>query len=142
MSSIVPMLSVRLGCGALRVTSTPDLGTGQQRRFGARIIEMHHGRQTADRAISIANDGGRWVAHFGGAPLPQEDPNWFNASRARDRFTALQLRELVSRLVPGFWDIDQLLAQCAVLVERRGTLPPTFRDISLADVQKDVPSER
>jgi hypothetical protein len=141
MSSIVPMLSARLACDAMRVTCTPDLGKGPHRRFGARIIEMHHGKQTPARVISIANDGGKWVEHLDGVPLPQEATRWFGASRVRDHFTGLHLRELVSQLVPGFWDIDRWPAEGALLIERVGALPPTFRDVSLLEVQKDIPSE-
>ena len=142
MSSVVPMLSSRLACRALRITCTPDLGKGNHRRFGARIMEVHHGKQGSDRVICIANDGGKWVEHLDGVPLPQEDPSWFGASRVQDRFTRPQLRHLVDELIPGFWDIDRRPDTRAVLVERVGTLPAALSDTSLIDVQRNLPTEK
>lgn len=141
MSSVVPMLSVRLGCEAIRLTCIPDLGRGSTRRYGARIVAVHQGHQKADRVISVVNDGGTWVEDVFGPLLPEEDAQWYEAARVRDRFKASDVRALVSRLVPGFWNVDGWPREGALLVERLGKLPPNFTDVALADAQRDIPAE-
>jgi hypothetical protein len=141
MSSIVPMLSLRLGCSALRVTCTPDLGKSQRRRYGARIVQAHRANLNPYRSIAVANDGGRWVDERFGEPLPSEDPSWFTADRKRDRFTAAQLRELVSHFAPSFWDADLWPIESAFLVERVGVLPPAYSSVTRLEVQRDLPTD-
>lgn len=140
-SSVVPMLSARLRCNALRVSCSPDIRSGPSRRFGARIVEFHRGNQAPERVISVANDGGKWVEYLGGVPLAQEDCGWFKAARVRDRFTLQQHRELVDRLLPGFWEIARWPIESAALVERAGTMPASFAEVDLEAVQQDIPTE-
>lgn len=138
-SSIVPMLSVRLDCSALRVTCIRDVLGGSHRRYGARIVALHRGRQSPARVVSVANDGGRWVCFTHGEPLAEEESEWLSLRAVRDRFSAAHLGVLVDRIVPGVWETDAWPTTGAMLVERIGRLPRSFTEVDLEDVQRDIP---
>ena len=138
--SIVAILNVRLECEALRVACVPDLGTGRTKRYGVREVAFFAGEQKPHRAITVANDGGRWTQWMAGEPVPGEADEWYSAQRKRDRFTAGQLRQLVEATVPGAlnrktWEGKEP----AILVERTGTLSSTVVSMSLDEVQADIP---
>jgi hypothetical protein len=140
LSSVIPVLSRRLGCVALRVTCTPDIGRRPTKRYGSRIVEVYRGASSSARAIWSSNDGGRWVAGATGDALPEEDPAWLAPASPRERFPESALRELVSRLVPGFFAADGWSRGTAFLLERLVEAAGTASEHELADVQRDIPT--
>ena len=92
-------LSRALGVTALRACVTPPGAAS-----AAVILEVYDTPQAGGdanghrRAIAAARDGGRWVFHATGAPLPGEDPAWFRARRISDRFTSAHLGAVLAAL--------------------------------------------
>lgn len=140
LSSVVPMLSRNLGCLAIAVTCTPDLGRRPHKRYGARIVEVYAASATAIRAIWASNDGGRWVSGTTGQPVPEEDAAWMAPPSAKDRFTQRDLRQFVSRMVPGALDTDTWLADPSFCVASRGATVVTATEHDLAEVQQRIPT--
>lgn len=139
-TSTVAVLADRLRTTALRCTCVPDLKRPGERRFGARIVEVHRAGLRPVRVMSVANDGGRWVQDLLGEPMPQEEAAWFAARRIQHRFSTANLRALVERLVPGFWNPDAWTGP-AVLVRQVDAIPPTCRELPVDHVQRDLPTQ-
>jgi hypothetical protein len=66
--------------------------------YEARIVELYEGGAYPLRAITCANDGGRWVWHVSGDPLPVETGFSFDAKKVKDRFTRENLRTFLTSL--------------------------------------------
>jgi|GEM_PF-3973840 len=139
LTSIAPVLAERLGCRVVRVTCVPHIKRGTVLRYGARLVTVFDGDVRASRSLGVANDGGRWVAHASGIPLPEEKTDWFSARRTSERFVEADLRTLVERLVPGAWQLAQRVECEAALIEQIEAIPPNALAMSLDEVQAEIP---
>jgi len=88
---------------ALRVVDRPPKvwNRGSLRvvmNYEARIIELYEGGAYPLRAITCANDGGRWVWHVSGDPLPVEAGFRYSSRKVKDRFTRENLRSFLTSL--------------------------------------------
>jgi hypothetical protein len=93
-------VSKRLHTRVARITNRQARfweGNGLKERlaYEARILEIHDDGVDV-RSVSCMNDGGRWVSHSSGTPIPGER-GWIPAARkTRDRFTPEGLRTLAA----------------------------------------------
>ena len=88
--------------------------------YEARIVELHDPDNVTVRAVTCADDGGRWVFETSGVPLPVEASFDYDAPRKKDRFTRDNLRELLDAVGPGPLTAEEILAtsRFALLEER------------------------
>jgi hypothetical protein len=77
--------------------------------YEARIVELYQGGAYPLRSITCANDGGRWVWHVSGDPLPVETGFSYHAKRVKDRFTRENLRSFLTSLPAPAVDPDTFL---------------------------------
>jgi hypothetical protein len=123
-------LSKELDCIGVRVCATPDddlypavmWQVWAPPRLGG---DQWHYR----RAVTAANDGGKWVFDEDGEPYPFEERERYRAIRKRDRFTKDMLRRyLAASAVDPFADgaLKADVGSPAVLLEteERWTTPP------------------
>ena len=88
--------------------------------YEARIVELHGPDNSTLRAVTCADDGGRWVFETSGVPLPVEASFDYDAPRKKDRFTRDNLRELLVSIGPGpVTDAGLLAAPRFALLEDR-----------------------
>lgn len=66
--------------------------------YEARIVELYDGGAYPLRGVTCANDGGRWVWHVSGDPLPVETGFSYDAKKVKDRFTRENLRAFLTSL--------------------------------------------
>lgn len=104
---MLPSLAARqLGCNAIRATATAPAA-----RFPAVVLEVYD-PAAADilrcrRAISAANDGGRWAFAQSGEPFAFEQLDTYTSRRVIDRFTPTMLHEYLGELgVPADLELD------------------------------------
>ena len=131
-----------LGCRAVRVVNAPHVVVGGTvRRYGARMFELYGPEVPGQplntlRALSVANDGGRWRMDVSGSPLRGEDPAWLAAKSVRHRFLPAHLAAVLRSLGIDAFDASYY-GSPGVLVERWGTPVPGYRERSLDEVQAE-----
>lgn len=131
-----------LGCRAVRVVNAPHVVVGGAvRRYGARMFELYGPDVPGQplntlRALSVANDGGRWRMDLSGTALPGEQPAWLAAKSVRDRFLPEHLAAILRTL-----DIDAFAASFygspGALIEHWGPPVRGYRERSLEEVQAE-----
>lgn len=131
-----------LGCRAVRVVNAPHVVVGGTvRRYGARMFELYGPEVPGQplntlRALSVANDGGRWRMDVSGPPLRGEDPAWLAAKSVRHRFLPAHLAAVLRSLGIDAFDAS-FYGSPGVLVERWGPPVPGYRERSLEEVQAE-----
>jgi hypothetical protein len=87
--------------------------------YEARIFELHGPEGSLIRSIACADDGGRWVFETSGNPLPIEATFNYGAPRKKDRFTRVNLHDLLRSVGSEPLIQDSLVAapRFALLVE-------------------------
>ncbi len=142
--SVTSYLAQQIGCRGLRVTVVPNTIRRHedtwQGRYGATVLEIYGPENTYFlnyiRAICALNDGGRWSFDTGGTPLPFEDLERYKARRIKDRFTPEMLHDYLIELGLHPFDENFYLPEGrATLVEMVGPLPPTVRELTLAEAR-------
>lgn len=128
-----------LSCQAVRVVAVEDAAVGgRHTRYGARMFELYGANQTDFlnyiRAISAANDGGRWRFDQAGTPLPGEDARWFAAKQVKQRFKEEHLEALLRTLDIEAFD-EHFYGEQGVIIERHGPTAAGLREYDLAEVQ-------
>jgi len=78
-------------------------------QYEARIVELLDERAQVVRAITCANDGGRWSWRLSGEPLPVESAFPYDAKKVKDRFTREHLRAFLSGLSAPVVDEEAFL---------------------------------
>jgi hypothetical protein len=123
---------------SLRRSGTPRSG-----RQGALIFEAYGPESTEHlgliRRIRLQNDAGKWEFFLDGTPFPFERRESYNARRKIDRFTFEMLKQYLGELKIRPFERDYFLPSGsgrAVLVEFSGKIPPSARDVSLAEARK------
>jgi len=85
------------------------------------------------RALTAANDGGRWVFVQSGEPFPFEQVEQYQARRVRDRFTFDMLKDYLRhlRLAPFEEDFYLPPGSPAWLVQKTGPFTTVGREYTL-----------
>ena len=99
-------LAQALGCRSLALTVVRNTIVNEEDdkpgMYGMVQLELFGPAKTEwlnyERAITAANDGGKWVFRSSGAPLPFEKPEKYRARRIQDRFTSEMLEEYCAHL--------------------------------------------
>jgi hypothetical protein len=94
------------------------------------------------RAISCANDGGRWTFESAGSPFPFEQLDRYSAKRKSERFDRQLLVDYLAHFSLRPFDDDFYIASVAqpsVVIEKRRRWPSPPKEYSLEDVQRGLP---
>jgi len=131
-ASAMRVLAQRVGVRAARVTCQEDRSRGNPKgeQFGARIVEVYGADGSTERALSAANDGGRWKFDEAGERLPFEQPGDFTAKRVKEKFSESALLRFLCGL--GIAEPEHGVCMkeevTATLIEKVGALPATLRE--------------
>ena len=126
-------LAVRCVPHTLRDESSDAKGTYGSMQFGLFAPEPREWLNY-ERAITAANDGGKWVFITTGTIQPYETPERYNAKRIRDRFTDEMLEDYCRALGIELFDPD-FYGPEGLLVEVLDPLPPRHVPLSLAEAR-------
>jgi hypothetical protein len=137
-------LAIEMGVHAMRVCSTPP-----DAAYPARVWELYAPEHMGGvpplgvrRALGAVNDGGRWVFHDTGAPLPFEDPARYTARRVAERFTEATLAAYLEEgygIRPFDDDFYVVSAASPGVLLQQSTRVPREREFSLAEVKAGRP---
>lgn len=145
----VGVIATKLRCRGLRVAAIPNTirnpGKGRWKgRYGAMILEIYDSANPnldVVRSIAAVNDGGRWVFHQFGEPLPFEEVSRYTARRIKDRFTFDMLQSYLRALGLDPFEESFYLPppkKTAILVEKVGTPFPGMSEYTLAEARADL----
>jgi hypothetical protein len=143
-ASVMRHMARTLSCRGLRVVAVPNTYRKGEGRYGAVMLEVYGPHQTSWlnylRAVSVSNDGGRWVFDQFGEPFPFEKLEQYQARRVRDRFTFDMLKEYLHHLGLSPFEEDFYLPEGAPawLVEKTGPVAPTHEEFTLAQAREDL----
>ena len=137
-------LAKKIGCRGVRAVCVP--GTLEKEtekkggRYGATMFELYSAHQTdflnIERAISAANDGGKWVFSANGTQQPFEDVSRYTARSVVDRFTPEMLDQYLQALGIRAFDAGFYVSPGgAFLVEKTGPSAPGMSTYSLDAVR-------
>jgi hypothetical protein len=140
-----PMRSMarRLSIRCLRVVAVPHTLRKQQGgRYGAVMLGVYGPERpgyisSTVRALSAANDGGRWVFEQSGEPFPFEQVEKYQARRVRDRFTFEMLKDYLRHLglAPFEEDFYMPPGSRAWLIQKTGPFTTVGREYTLEEAR-------
>lgn len=143
MSGLAQQLQTR----AMRVCAT-----GTHAKWPATIWEVYAAETLGGvpplgyrRALSCANDGGRWAFESSGAPFPFELLERYSARRTKDRFDRHLLTEYLTNWGLHPFDQDFYAVSAATpskIIEKRRRWPSPPPEYSVDEVQRGVPWTR
>jgi hypothetical protein len=135
-------MAMTVGCRGIRVGVSPNTIRKDKGRYGVVALEVYGPHQTAWintlRALSVLNDGGRWVFDQLGEPFPFEKLEQYQARRVRDRFTLDMLKDYLGHLGLSPFEEDFYLPEGAPawLVEKTGALVRAPKEYTLAQARE------
>lgn len=142
--SVVSTLCQSVGCRGLRVVCREESATNDAGRgggVGATILEVYEASTVGcqflntRRSIFVANDGGKWRFEANGDQLEFERPEYYSASRVRERFTPSILGEYLQQLGIEFFSSDFYEAGTpSFVVSKIGPSAKGLREYSLSDL--------
>jgi hypothetical protein len=146
-SAAIAYLATAIGCRSAWIVSVPNtlrrVGKKWKGRQGYLVLEVYGPHQTewvnTVRAIRLVNDAGSWEFDAVGDPYPFEERNKYLDRRVSDRFTLDMLKRYSAELGLHPFDADFYLPPtdpAAVLVQLRGNVPKTSKDVSFEDARK------
>ena len=143
--NIMSYMARRLGCRGLRVAAVPHTLKKDKGRYGIIALAMYGPQPKAwlnnsVRAVTAANDGGRWVFDQFGEPWPFEKLEQYQARRTRDRFTFDMLKDYLRHLGLSPFEEDFYLPEGtrAWLVQKTGRFSPNQREYTLEQARAEV----
>lgn len=143
--SAMGYMARRLGCRSLRVAAVPHTLKKDKGRYGIIALGMYGPQLNAwhnnsIRAVTAANDGGRWVFDQFGEPFPFERVDQYQARRVRDRFTFDMLKDYLRHLGLSPFEEDFYLPQgaSAWLVQKTGMVTPNQREYTLEQARAEL----
>lgn len=145
---VMSYLAKQIGCRSLAIECTPQTlrGRGQNARgsYGAVQFELFGPKPTEFlnfvRAVSVANDGGRWKFTLTGQEQPFEKPENYKRKSIRERFTPEMLKEYCEALGIDPFEAEFYGPRGTRLVDTT-PLPPDHQEAELEDVRTAVMAE-
>ena len=132
--------SSQLKCRGLLVSCSPNTMSRSSLRghgnYGAVMFELLGPREypNTDRAIWLANDGGRWTFGTSGDVQSFEQPERYESKKKLDRFNSEMLEQYCRALGIGLFD-EAFYGPEGVLLAIDEPQPPGSVPISLAEAQ-------
>ena len=142
--SVISVLSARMGCRGLRITSIPHTYRPKQPaprgRMGAIQFALYVppplAHLDARRGLEAVFDGDHWVFITTGVEQPFEEPEAYAAKRKRDRFTSAMLERYCQAVGVDVFN-EHLYGPGGVMIEIPEKDIPGGRMVkSLAEVQE------
>ena len=132
-----------LGCRSLALTSVRNTIQSEKDQhpgmYGMVQLELFGPEKTEwlnyERAISAANDGGKWVFRSSGTLLPFEKSENYSARRIQDRFTSEMLDQYCAHLGLKIFD-EAFYGSDSILVVVQDPLPENHLALPLAEARK------